>query len=161
MSQLRQTPIRRLWRVLAAVLSAVALVGAAPQAANAHRSIRLRFEKQCLGVTCTGTLITAPGRPIPGTTVSATLSPLWVESGVIGFTAIETISSSRGSFTMNHLGVADQKVDPSAIHVLGAVVTGSWDGVPLAGGLVHIRASGIQPSTVRGTVRIEPPSDGD
>ena len=97
-----------------------------------------------MGTICTGTLTTASGRPIAGTTVSASLAPLWVESGVIGFSATETITSNRrGSFTMNHLGVNDLKADPDAIHVLGAVVTGSWNNVPLAGALVFIRAYGF------------------
>ena len=154
------TPFARPRRGLVAVLAGAALIGAAPVPASAHDTIRLRFQKQCMGTICTGTLTTASGRPIAGTTVSASLAPLWFESGVIGFSATETITSSRGSFTMNHLGVNDQKADPDAIHVLGAVVTGSWNNRPLAGAPVFIRAYGVPPSSVRGTVWIEPPHDG-
>ncbi len=161
MRPLRLTPIARPRRGLAAVLAGAALIGAAPAPASAHRSIQLRFEKQCMGTICTGTLTTASGRPIAGTTVSASLAPLWFESGVIGFSATETITSSRGSFTMNHVGVNDQKADPDAIHVLGAVVAGSWNNRPLAGALVFIRAYGVPPSSVRGIVRIEPPRDAE
>ena len=93
MRPLTLTPIARPRRGLAAVLAGAALIGAAPAPASAHDSIRLRFEKQCMGTTCTGTLTTASGRPIAGTTVSASLAPLWFESGVIGFSATETITS--------------------------------------------------------------------
>ena len=61
---------------------------------------------------------------------------------------------------MNHLGVNDRKADPDAIHVLGAVVTGSWSNRPLAGAPVFIRAYGVPPSSVRGAAWIEPPHDG-
>ena len=156
----KRPPIAHPRRALAAVLACAALIGAAPAAASAHDSIRLRFEKKCLGMSCTGALITASGRPIAGTTVSASLAPLWVESDVIGFSAMETITSSRrGSFKMNHLGVNDLKANPDAIHVLGTVTTGSWNGVPLSGALVFIRAYGF-PSAVRGTVWIEPSRGG-
>jgi hypothetical protein len=161
MSPFRLISNTRRRRGLAAVLGGAALLGAVPAAASADDSIRLRFQKECLGTTCTGTLITASGQPVPGTSVSASLSPLWFESGVIGFSATETISSSRGSFTMNHLGVNDVKADPDAIHVLGAVVSGSWDRVPLAGGLVRIQAFGVPPSSVRGTILIDAPADAD
>jgi hypothetical protein len=43
--------------------------------------------------------------------------------------------------------------------VLGAVTTASWNGIPLAGALVRIRATGIPPSSVVATVRIDPPRD--
>jgi hypothetical protein len=151
--------IARSRRGLAAALAGAALLAAVPATASAHHSIRLRFQKQCPDTTCTGFLITASNRPIPGTTVTATLAPLWFESGVIGFSATETISSPRSSFTMNHLGVADQKPDPVAIRVVGVVVSGSWNGVPLAGALVHIRASGAKSASyLRGTLRIDPPA---
>ena len=161
MRPLKLTPIAHPRRGLAAVLASAALIGAAPAPASAHHSIRLPFQKQCMEAICTGTLTTATGRPIAGTTVSASLAPpLWVESEVIGFSATETITSRRGSFTMNHLGVNDLKANPDAIHVLGTVVSGSWNNVPLAGALVFIRAHGF-PSTVRGTVWIQPPRDGE
>ena len=60
---------------------------------------------------------------------------------------------------MNHLGVNDIDADPAAIRVLGVVVSGSWDGVPLTGALVRIRAFGVPPSSVRGTLVIQPSSD--
>ena len=148
------------YRGLPAILAGAALLGAAPAAASADDAIRLRFQKNCPDATCTGTLITKAGTPVRGSTVSASISPLWSVSGVIGFSATETISSRRGSFTMNHLGVNDVEADPAAIRVLGVVVSGSWDGVPLTGALVHIRAFGVPPSSVRGTLLIEPsPND--
>ena len=161
MHPLLLTSIAHARRGLAAVVACAALIGAAPAAASAHDSIRLRFEKQCPDLRCTGTLVTASGRPIAGTTVSASLALLWVETDVIGFSATETVTSNRrGSFTMHHLGVNDLKADPDAIHVLGTVVTGSWNGVPLAGALVFIRAYGF-PSGVRGTIWIEPSRGGE
>jgi len=148
------------YRGLPAILAGAALLGAAPAAASADDAIRLRFQKNCPDATCTGTLIAKAGTPVRGSTVSASISPLWSVSGVIGFSATETISSRRGSFTMNHLGVNDVEADPAAIRVLGVVVSGSWDGVPLTGALVHIRAFGVPPSSVRGTLLIEPsPND--
>ena len=143
--------------MLPALLVGVAFLGAAAPA-QARDSIRLRFQKECQGTTCTGTLITAEGLPVPGTSVSASLSLLWDEHKVIGFAATETISSSsRGSFTMNHLGVNDLNADPPAIHVV-AVVSGSWNGIPLAGAAVRIRAHGVPPSSVRGSLLIQPRS---
>ena len=159
MSPLRLGSAGRSRRHLAAALAGLALAAVAPATASAHRSIVLRYEKECLGTACTGTLVTRSGRPIPGTSVTASLSPLWFESGIVGFTATETIASTASSFTMNHVGVADQKRDPDAIYVLGAVTTGSWNGIPLAGALVRIRAAGVPPSSVVATVRIDPPPD--
>ena len=146
-------------RGLLCVFAGAALLAAAPAAASADDAIRLRFQKDCPTTTCTGTLITKEGTPVRGSTVSASVSPLWSVSGVIGFSATETISSRRGAFSMNHLGVNDVDADPAAIRVLGVVVSGSWDGVPLTGALVHIRAFGVRPSSVRGTLLIEPSSD--
>lgn len=143
----------------AAALTALTLAGVAPATASADDALVLRYEKECIGTSCTGTLVTRSGRPIPGTSVTASLSPLWVESGIVGFTATETISSRTSSFTMNHVGVDDLKRDPDAIFVLGAVTTGSWNGIPLAGALVRISAAGIPPSSVVATVRIDPPHD--
>ena len=147
------------YRGLPAILAGAALLGAAPAAASADDAIRLRFQKNCPDATCTGTLITKAGTPVRGSTVSASISPLWSVSGVIGFSATETISSRRGAFTMNHLGVNDIDADPPAIRVLGVVVSGSWEGVPLTGALVRIRAFGVPPSSVRGTLVIQPSSD--
>jgi hypothetical protein len=157
MASLRLDSAGRSRRQLVAALIGLTLAAVAPTTASAHRSIALRYQKVCLGTTCTGTLVTHAGRPIPGTSVTASLSPLWFESGIVGFTATETIASTASSFTMNHVGVADQKRDPDAIYVLGAVTTGSWNGIPLAGALVRIRAAGIPPSSVVATVRIDPP----
>ena len=145
-------------RGLLSVLAGAVLLGAAPAAASAHDAIRLRFQKDCPDTTCTGTLLTRAGTPVRGSSVSASVSPLWSVSGVIGFSATETISR-RGSFTMDHLGVNDVEADPAAIRVLGVVVSGSWDGVPLTGALVHIRAFGVPPTSVRGTLLIEPSSE--
>jgi hypothetical protein len=165
MRLLELMPIARRRRGPAAVLASAALICAAPASASAHHAIRLPFQKQCMGASCTGTLTTPSGRPIAGTTVSASIAPpLWVASDVVGFSATETITSSRrGSFTMNHLGVQDLKTGPDAIHVLGTVVSGSWNGVPLAGALVFIRAYGFpsDPYAIRGVVWVEPPRHDD
>ncbi|MDA0160738.1 hypothetical protein OM076_10720 [Solirubrobacter ginsenosidimutans] len=160
MSPLTPTNITRATRRLVAALAGTAMIAAAPAAASAHEPIRLHFEKQCLGTSCTGTLLTPSGKPIPTTTVSASLSPMWVESGVIGFSATETITARNGSFTMNHLGINDLKATPDEISVLGAVVIGSWQGVPLAGATVFIRAYGDPLPSVRGTIWIQPPRNG-
>ena len=161
MSPLAPISRARTRRVLPALLAGVAFLAAAAPA-QARDSIRLRFQKECQGTTCTGTLVTAEGLPVQGTSVSASLSLLWNEHNVIGFAATETISSSRrGSFTMNHLGVNDLNADPAAIHVVGAVVSGSWNGIPLAGALVRIRAHGVPPSSVRGSLLIQARSGHD
>ena len=158
MSSLRPRSAGRSRHYLAAALIGLALTAVAPATASAHRSIVLRYQKTCVDTTCNGTLVKHSGQPIPGTSVTASLSPLWFETGIFGFTATETIASTTSSFTMNHVGVADQKPDPHAIYVLGAVTTGSWNGVPLAGALVRIRAAGIPRSNVVvATVRIDPP----
>ena len=159
MSPLTATPLTR---TLLTALLGVALLAAAPAAASAHEPIRLHFQKQCndLGA-CTGTLLTATGRPLGGTSVSAFVTaPLWDASGVIGFSATETIAASNGSFTMNHLGSNDLNATPDAITVLGAVVTGSWDGIPLAGATIFIRAFGSPLPSIRGTIWIQPPHGG-
>jgi hypothetical protein len=67
--------------------------------------------------------------------------------------------TARGGRLFRDRPVNDVDADPAAIRVLGVVVSGSWDGVPLTGALVHIRAFGVRPSSVRGTLLIEPSSD--
>ena len=158
----RITPVRR---TLLAALAVAAMIAAAPGAASAHDTIALRFQKQCNDQgSCSGTLLTATGRPLRGTSVSAFVAPpLWIANDVIGFSATETITGPNGSFTMNHLGINDTNVTPDAITVLGAVVSGSWDGVPLAGATVFIRAYVYEhpvPS-IRGTTWIQPPHHSD
>jgi hypothetical protein len=161
MSSLTPTHATRGRRCLAAALASAALLAAAPAAASAHAPIRLHFQKQCNNVgSCTGTLLTPSGRPIVGTQVSATvaLPPLWNANGVLGFSATETITAANGSFTMNHLGINNLNATPDAITVLGAVVTGSWNGVPLAGATVFSRAyGGDSLPSIRGTLWIQPP----
>jgi hypothetical protein len=159
MSPLRLGSAGRSRRYFAAVLAGFALAAAAPATASAHHAIVLRYEKECLGTTCTGMLVTHSGRPIPGTSVTALLSPLWFENGVAGFAATETIASTTASFTMNHVGVADTKPDRDVIDVLGVVTTGSWRGVPLAGGMVRIHAIQNSPTGVIATVRVDLPRD--
>ena len=156
------TRITRSRRTLMAALVGAALIAAAPAPASAHEAIRLHFQKQCndLGA-CTGTLLTATGRPLGGTSVSAFVTaPLWDASGVIGFSATETITARNGSFTMNHLGTNDLNATPDAITVLGAVVTGSWNGIPLAGATIFIRAFGSPLPSIRGTIWIQPSHGG-
>ena len=69
MSPLTATPLTR---TLLTVLVGVALLAAAPAAASAHEPIHLHFQKVCMpSGSCTGTLLTATGRPIGGTSVSA------------------------------------------------------------------------------------------
>ena len=135
MSPLTATPLTRTRRRLLAALVGAALLAAVPATASAHEPIRLHFQKQCNNLgACTGTLLTATGRPLGGSSVSAFVTaPLWDAAGVIGFSATETITARNGSFTMNHLGTNDLNATPDAITVHGAVVSGSWDGLPLAG----------------------------
>ena len=148
----------QLRRACVAVLTGVALAGAAPQAASAHDSLTLRFQKECHpDATCTGTLLNAHGRPIRDSLVSALIDPLaWNAGGVAGFSATETVSSSRGTFTMKHVGINVFSAQPAAIHVLGVVSEGTWGGRQLTGALLRIRAHGVPPSSVRGVIQIDP-----
>lgn len=152
--------LRRPWHTCVALLSGVALAGAAPQAASAHDSLTLRFQKECPEGTwtCTGTLLTAHGKPIRDSRVSALIDSAlpWNAAGVVGFSATETVSSSRGTFTMKHVGINVFSAEPPAIHVLGVVSEGTWDGRPLTGALLRIRAHGVPPSSVRGMIQIRP-----
>ena len=67
----------QLRRACVAVLTGVALAGAAPQAASAHDSLTLRFQKECHpDATCAGTLLNAHGKPIRDSLVSALIDPL-------------------------------------------------------------------------------------
>ena len=165
MSPLTSRRITHVRRTLLAALAGAALIAATPAPASAHNTIALHFQKQCNDRgSCSGTLLSATGRPLRGTSVSALVAPpLWIANGVIGFSATETITGPNGSFTMNHLGINDTNVTPNAITVLGAVVSGSWDGVPLAGATVFIRAYAYEHPVpfIRGTTWIQPPRHSD
>jgi hypothetical protein len=147
-------------RSLLAVAATAALIAAAPATASSHARIKLKFEKTCPELTCEGSLLRGDGRPIPGTAVRANLTPLWLESGVLGYSSTETVSAPWSSFTMNLVGVLDQNAEPDVTYVIGSVVSGSWGGTPLAGGLVRSRAERTSGTTFRGTLRISPPAEG-
>ena len=70
---------------------------AAPASASAKEKYKIGFEKDCPELTCTGTLLKRPGAD-PGQPVATTLTPLWFESGVLGY-------SARGDDLARRLGI--------------------------------------------------------
>lgn len=142
---------------LLALIAAAALI-AAPATASAKEKYKLGFEKDCPELTCTGTLLKPSGAPIRDSLVATTLTPLWFESGVLGYSAQETISRGDSAFTMNLVGVVDYNAEPDVTDVLGSVVSGSWRGRPLAGALVRASAERVTETTFRGLLVITPPA---
>ena len=100
-------------RGLPAIAATVALI-AAPATASAKESYRIGFEKDCPELTCTGTLLKRSGAPIPGSFVATTLTPLWFESDMLGYSALETFSRGDSAFTMNLVGTVDYSAEPDA-----------------------------------------------
>ena len=98
-------------RGLPAIAATVALV-AAPATASARESYKIGFEKDCPELTCTGTLIKRSGAPIPGSVVATTLTPLWFETDMLGYSARETFSRGDSAFTMNLVGTVDYSAEP-------------------------------------------------
>jgi hypothetical protein len=141
-----------------AAIAAVAAFVVAPATAAAKEKYKFGFEKDCPELTCTGTLVDRSGAPIPGSSVATTLTPLWSESDVFGYSAKETISRGNAStFTMNLVGILAQSAEPEVTYVLGSVVSGSWHGRPLTGALVRGAAERVAGTTTfRGRLTITP-----
>jgi len=142
-------------RGLPAIAATVALI-AAPATASAKESYRIGFEKDCPELTCTGTLLKRSGAPIPGSFVATTLTPLWFESDMLGYSAQETFSRGDSAFTMNLVGTVDYSAEPDATEVLGNVASGTWRGRPLSGALVRGSAERVAGTTFRGVLVITP-----
>jgi hypothetical protein len=143
-------------RAVPAIAAAIIALAAMPAAASAKEKLKLDFQKDCPEFTCTGTLLERSGTPIRASFVSTTLTPLWFEAGVLGYTAVETLSQGGSEFTMNLVGTMDYNAEPDATEVLGSVVSGSWDGRPLSGALVQGSAERVFGSTLRGSLLITP-----
>ena len=140
---------------LPATAAVVALI-AAPATASARESYKIGFEKDCPELTCTGTLIKRSGAPIPGSLVATTLTPLWFESDMFGYSARETFSRGESTVTMNLVGTVDYSAEPDVTEVLGNVATGTWRGRPLSGALVRGSAERVTGTTFRGVLVITP-----
>jgi hypothetical protein len=136
--------IRLLGTVLACMLAAFLATGAA---GSSKRALVIHFEKECPELTCEET----PGSPVE---VSTTITPVDFEDGLFHYTAVETLSSSKGSVTVNLVGVLDLEAEPDKTVLSGFVIRGSWDGKDLAGALVRAKATRVSGSIFAGWVRI-------
>ena len=163
MSPLTSRHITHVRRTLLAAMAGAALIAAAPAPASAHNTIALQFQKQCNDRgSCSGTLLSATGRPLPGTSVSA-LCPAAVDRQRRD-RLLRNRDDHRAKRVVHDEPPRYQRHErhANAITVLGAVVSGSWDGVPLAGATVFIRAYGRDPlPSIRGTIWIQPPRNSD
>jgi len=147
-----RTMLRRAVPALAAVVALIA----APATAPAKEKYKFGFEKDCPESTCTGTLIDRSGAPIPGSLVATTLTPLWFESDVLGYSAQETFSHRGSEFTMKLVGILDYGAEPDVTEILGSVVSGSWRHRPLVGALVRGSAVRVADNTFRGRLVLTP-----
>ena len=138
--------------VLAVSLAALLLPGLADS--SGRRAITIQFEKDCPELTCEETASSPVG-------VSTVVTPVDLEGQIFHYTAVETLSSSRGSVTVSLVGILKLDKEPDVTLLNGWVVRGSWNGVALAGGKVQARASRVGDTTVfAGWVRIKPPRAG-
>jgi hypothetical protein len=129
---------------------AAVLASAATGTSN-RRAVVIPFEKDCPVFTCTET----PGSALD---IETTLTPVDLEAGLFHYTAVETITSSQGSFTMSLVGVLDLNSEPNETLVKGYVIRGTWDGRNLAGASVRAKAHRVTPGqgVFAGWVKITP-----
>jgi hypothetical protein len=130
----------------------------APPATAAGGPVQLNFTKDCPGLTCTGSLVSPAGKPIPGTSVSSGLTPIWspATEDFLHYSAVETISSRQDSFTMRLLGILDSTADPDVTYLIGTVESGSWRGRELTGASITVLARRAFATTFRGVIRVWP-----
>lgn len=145
--------LRRSLTVIAALLALIAM----PATATGKNKYKIGFVKDCPELTCTGTLIERSGAPILGSSVSTTLTPLWFEGNVLGYSAQETFARDDSAFTMNLAGTVDYNAEPDVTYVYGSVISGSWHGRPLTGALVRGSAERVAGTTFQGLLVISPP----
>jgi len=120
--------------------------------------VKLSFTKDCPVLTCTGSLLSPSGKPIPGSRVSSELAPIWISDAedTLHYSSVETISSREGSLTMRLLGIADFTADPNVTYVIGTVESGSWRGRDLTGASINVLARRAFATTFRGVIRVRP-----
>jgi len=141
--------IRLLGTAAVCVLAAVLATGAT--GSSNRRAVVIPFEKDCPVLTCEET----PGSPID---ISTTLTPVDFEAGLFHYTAVETLTSSKGSVTISFVGVLDLNSEPNETVLKGYVIRGSWGGRDLAGATVRAKAHRVTPGTgiFAGWVKITP-----
>ncbi len=138
--------------VVASSFAALLLPGLADS--SGRRAITIEFEKDCPELTCEQTA----SSPVD---VSTVITPVGLEGEVFHYTAVETLSSARGSVTVSLVGILKLNKEPDVTLLEGWVLRGSWDGVALAGAKVQARAIRVGDTTVfAGWVRIKPPRAG-
>jgi len=152
------TSFTRGTRRLGGAAAAVLALGLAPGAASASEPVKLRFQKDCPVLECTGYLLTPAGKPIPGSIVTTTTTPVWAPEGgdFFHYSAVETIAAREGTIEMRLVGILDFGAEPDVTSVIGTVESGSWRGRPLAGAAITAQATRVFGTTFRGVVRIRP-----
>jgi hypothetical protein len=145
-------------RRLSGAAAAVLALALAPSATAASGPVHLSFTKDCPVLTCTGSLLSPAGKPIGGSSVSSELAPIWFSGAqdTLHYSAVETISSPAGSFTMRLLGIVDYTADPDVTYVIGTVERGSWRGRDLTGASITVLAKRAFATTFRGVIRVRP-----
>ena len=140
--------IRLLGTVLTCVLAALLATGAA---GSSKRALVIHFEKDCPEFTCEETAAS----PVD---VSTTITPVDFEDGLFHYTAVETLSSSKGSVTVSLVGVLDLEAEPDKTVLSGFVIRGTWNGKDLAGASVRAKAHRVNPdgTIFAGWVKIKP-----
>ena len=139
---------RRVTGLLAACLAGLVLAGTA---LGAGKPIVIGFEKDCPELTCTET---ARSR----VDVTTEITPISFEAGIFRYTAVETLSSRRGSVTLNLTGFLDTNAEPDFTVLYGSVTQGSWNGRRLDGAQVFAAARRVSGTTFAGFVVIVPAS---
>ena len=153
-----RTPSTRSARRLSGAAAAALALALAPGAAAASGPLHLNFTKDCPVLTCTGSLLSPSGKPIPGSSVSSEIAPVWVSGAedTLHYSSVETVSSRQGSLTMRLLGIADFTADPDVTYVIGTVESGSWRGRDLTGASITVLARRAFATTFRGVIRVRP-----
>jgi len=136
---------------IAVSLTALLLPGLADS--SGRRAITIAFEKDCPELTCEETA----SSPVD---VSTVVTPVDVEGEIFHYTAVETLSSPRGSVTVSLVGILKLDKTPQVTLLDGWVVRGSWDGADLAGAKVQARAIRVGGTVLAGWIRIKPPRAG-
>jgi hypothetical protein len=142
-------------RLLAVSGAAVALAASAGPAAASSKPIVIGFEKDCPVLTCQET----GGSPV---NVSTSVTPIaFVGDGrVLHYSATETLSSPSGSVTLSMVGILNFTTDPDFTVLRGTVVSGSWNGIELAGARLRARAVRVVDTVFAGSVAILPSTVG-
>ena len=153
-----RTPSTRNARRLGGAAAAVLALALAPSATAASGPLHVNFTKDCPVFTCTGSLLSPSGKPIPGSSVSSDIAPVWFSDAgdTLQYSSVETISSREGSLTMRLLGIADFTADPDTTYVIGTVESGSWRGRDLTGASITVQARRAFATTFRGVIRVRP-----